>query len=59
MDLYYLEIQRIELILTKQLEGITNYWRINPHGSQLDNHQACFPVKLPAKGIELVTREGI
>ncbi|HZJ98558.1 MAG TPA: site-specific DNA-methyltransferase, partial [Tissierellaceae bacterium] len=59
MDMYYLGNTEDRAYFNKTTgEGITNYWRINPHGSQLDNHQACFPVKLPAKGIKLVTKEG-
>lgn len=59
MDMYYLGNTEDRAYFNKTTgKGITNYWRINPHGSQIDNHRACFPVRLPAKGIELVTREG-
>ena len=32
----------------------TNFWEISNTNSQADNHKACFPVALPAKGISLV-----
>ena len=39
-------------------KGITNYWEIGTNQSQLDNHKACFPVKLPVKAISLTTNKG-
>ena len=39
-------------------KGITNYWELDTGGSQLSNHLACYPVKLPGKGINLMTLEG-
>ena len=41
----------------KKGKGITNYWRITTGGTQLKNHQACFPIGLPAQAIELTTNE--
>lgn len=32
----------------------TNFWEISNTNSQAENHKACFPVALPAKGISLV-----
>lgn len=32
----------------------TNFWEISNTNSQAENHKACFPVALPAKGIKLV-----
>ncbi len=42
----------------KNQKGITNYWKIGTHKTQLVNHLACFPVALPKKGIELMTSRG-
>jgi site-specific DNA-methyltransferase (adenine-specific) len=37
---------------------IKNYWEISvDNNTQLNNHKACFPVKLPAQAIELTTNE--
>lgn len=38
--------------------GLTNYWRIDTANTQIDNHLACYPVKLPAKAIQVMTKEG-
>ena len=40
----------------KTNRGITNYWKIDTNKTQIENHSACFPVKLPAKAINLVTQ---
>lgn len=32
----------------------SNYWEINNTNSQIENHKACFPVELPARGIRLI-----
>jgi DNA modification methylase len=32
----------------------TNYWEVNNTNSQIENHKACFPVELPARGIRLI-----
>lgn len=42
----------------KTARVLTNLWVINPEGSQLENHKACYPVELPIKGIELTTVQG-
>ena len=41
----------------KKGKGITNYWEIGTLDSQLKNHEACYPVGLPARGIRLTTQE--
>lgn len=38
--------------------GLTNYWEIGTNKTQLDNHKACYPVAIPAKGIQITTKEG-
>lgn len=42
----------------KNNKGITNYWRIDTNDSQDINLQACFPVALPRRAIELTTERG-
>lgn len=35
-------------------EVVTNKWEISNTGVQYENHKACFPVELPARGISLI-----
>ncbi len=59
MDLYYLGSTKQRGHFNKRKgKGISNYWKIGTKDSQLDNHQACFPVKLPIKGIKLTSNKG-
>lgn len=38
---------------------LTNYWRIRPSNIQIKGlHEACYPLELPARAIDLVTKEG-
>jgi len=38
---------------------MTNYWRIGTSGTQIKGlHEACYPLELPARAIDLVTKEG-
>lgn len=56
MELYYLgTTEKRGYFNKKKGKGITNYWRITTGNTQLDNHKACFPVKLPVRAIELTT----
>lgn len=58
MELYYLgTTEQRGYFNKKKGKGITNYWRITTGNTQLDNHKACFPVKLPARAIELTTNK--
>ena len=58
MELYYLgTTEKRGYFNKKKGKGITNYWRITTGNTQLDNHKACFPVKLPGQAIELTTNE--
>lgn len=59
------EIEHVALFGTEERrawfrkeKGISNYWRIDTNKSQMDNHKACFPVNLPAKGIQMCSDEG-
>ena len=59
MELYYLgTTEKRGYFNKKKGKGISNYWRIVTGNTQLDNHKACFPVKLPSQAIELTTDEG-
>lgn len=56
MELYYLgTTEQRGYFNKKKGQGITNYWRITTGNTQLENHKACFPVKLPTRAIELTT----
>lgn len=39
-------------------EIVTNFWEVSNNNIQLENHKACFPVELPAKGIKISSKEG-
>jgi DNA modification methylase len=36
---------------------VSNFWSISNTNSQAENHKACFPVDLPAKGISIVRKK--
>ena len=58
MELYYLgTTEKRGYFNKKRGKGITNYWRIGTGNTQLENLKACFPVELPARAIELTTKE--
>ena len=42
---------------TKTRKYLRNYWEISPLNSQIENHKACYPVELPARGISIMTNE--
>ncbi len=42
----------------KTSKTLNNYWEISALNSQTELNKACFPIKLPAKGILLTTNEG-
>lgn len=50
-------IKRIPFLKDRK-RGLTNYWRIDTYRSQSDRLKAAFPVELPARAIELTTKEG-
>jgi DNA modification methylase len=38
---------------------MTNYWRVRPGNTQIKGlHEACYPLELPARAIDLVTKGG-
>ena len=53
------ESERGILYNKKKNKIIKNYWEINvDNNTQLDNHKACYPVRLPAEGIKYTTEQG-
>ena len=42
----------------KTNQGLNNYWEIVPNKIQIEGHNACFPVELPAKAIRIMTKVG-
>lgn len=56
--LYAGRTERKALFNKKYNKGITNYWRIDTNDTQDINIQACFPVALPRRAIELTTERG-
>ena len=58
LELYYLgSLNSRGYFNKKKGKGITNYWKIDTANCQLQNHKACYPVKLPAKAIGLTTEK--
>jgi len=57
LDIYFCGSNDRKVFFNKKNRvGITNYWHIGTNQIQLENLQACFPVALPRKGIELMTQ---
>ncbi len=57
-ELLYLGTNLKKVVFDKQVKkGITNYWEIVVGKTQLEEHKACFPVKLPGRAISLVTEQ--
>jgi DNA modification methylase len=56
LELYFLGTTEKGAYFNKRVnKGITNYWRIDTNNTQTEMNKACFPVKLPAKGIQLTS----
>jgi len=49
--------EKLAIFNKKKGKGISNYWEINTNNIQINEHKACFPVKLSSKGIRLMTDE--
>jgi len=57
MELFYMGTKYKRAYMNKKTNrGITNYWKVDTNKTQIENHLACFPVRLPAKAINLVTQ---
>ena len=53
------ENRKGQLYNKRQNAVIPNYWKIGvPSKTQLENHKATFPIKLPTRGIVLTTTKG-
>lgn len=56
IDFYFAGTNEKKAVFNKRTgKALTNYWEIGTNNSQVDEHLACFPVLLPAKGIQLMT----
>jgi site-specific DNA-methyltransferase (adenine-specific) len=56
LELYWVgTTEKIAYFNKKKGKGITNYWELKVNGVQLDDHKACFPVRLAGKGISLMS----
>lgn len=59
IEFYFAGTNEKKAVFNKRTgKGISNYWEIGTNKSQQSIHLACFPVNLPAKGIELMTLHG-
>jgi len=59
LELFYVGSNGERAWFNKKLNrGITNYWKVNVNNVQLDNIQACYPVKLPVIGMRLMSDKG-
>lgn len=58
MEMYFIGANNKNVFFNKKTQRrLTNYWKIDTTNSQIENLGACFPVALPAKAIEIMTRE--
>lgn len=59
-EMFGLSTNRSDVFMNKRTgRTMTNYWRVRPSNTQIKGlHEACYPVELPARAIDLVTREG-
>ena len=59
IEMYYLGTTEEKAVFNKKKgKGISNYWRIGTHGTQLKNHKACNPVELSARAVRLCSDRG-
>ncbi|MGD0576502.1 MAG: site-specific DNA-methyltransferase [Candidatus Staskawiczbacteria bacterium] len=55
LELFYLgKNDRGAYFNKKTNKGITNLWKIGTNGTQTKEHQACYPIKLPIRALELM-----
>lgn len=58
IDLYFAGTSEKNAVFNKRTKkAVTNYWEIGTNNSQQEGHFACFPILLPAKGVEMMTVE--
>lgn len=58
LELFYCGETKKSYFNKKSQRGITNYWRIDTNKTQREDIKTVFPVKLPTKGIMLMTNRG-
>ncbi len=58
LDLFYCGETKRAYFNKKNQRGITNYWRVDTNSTQRKDIKAAFPVKLPMKGIMLMSDRG-
>ena len=58
-EMFGLSTNRNDVFMNKRTgKTMTNYWRIRPSKTQIKGlHEACYPLELPARAIDLVTKE--
>lgn len=58
-EMFSLSSDRKDVFLNKRTgKTMTNYWRIGTANTQIKGlHEACYPIELPARAIDLTTRE--
>ena len=59
-EMFGLSTNRSDVFMNKRTgRTMTNYWRVRPSNTQIKGlHEACYPLELPARAIDLVTKEG-
>lgn len=59
-EMFGVSTDRDEIFFNKRTgRTMTNYWRIRPANTQIKGlHEACYPLELPARAIDLVTKNG-
>ena len=53
--IFIFQKDEIDRTYKKKHDYIENVWEISNANTQIKNHNACYPVKLPSKGIEIFT----
>ena len=58
-EMFGLSTNRSDVFMNKRTgRTMTNYWRVRPSNTQIRGlHEACYPIELPARAIDLVTLE--
>lgn len=59
-EMFGLSTNRSDVFMNKRTgRTMTNYWRVRPSNTQIKGlHEACYPLELPARAIDLVTKDG-
>jgi len=59
-EMFGVSTNRDDIFFNKRTgRTMTNYWRVRPGHTQIKGlHEACYPIELPARAIDLVTQKG-